>query len=353
MKNIAARNTDVVYWTCQILGWFGYSAIGMAFEIQSLGVGAALSGALPGMVVQWISYPLYSIGLTHMLRRCIKRWRSLPRPGYQLWVRVPPAVISIGFVQTCLICAVDYALEGRQSLFYDRTSLRWVAFGTTMATVQWTSLYLSITAGRRRREAATQMRLALREAELRALEAQINPHFLFNCLNSIRALVAENPERAQEMITRLANIFRYNLHREPTHTVPLASEVEAVSDYLALESVRFEDRLRVSFAIAPGAEKTPVPSMLLQTLVENALKHGIAPRPSGGDLLIRAEHSQGEVKIEVESTGQLDQTPVPGTNGLGLANTRERLRILYGDRASLQLRDSANGSVIATALIPA
>ena len=350
------KNGDSVYWICQVLGWFGYAAIGVAFGIQSLGgevaAGVALSGGVPALAVDWSLYPIYSIGLTHLLRRFIKSWRALPR--WQIWLRVPPAVLAIGFVQISLICGVDYIMQGRQSIFFEPQALHWAAFGTTMATAQWTAIYFSVTAGRRRREQATQMRLAVREAELRALEAQINPHFLFNCLNSIRALVAENPSRAQEMITRLANIFRYNLHGGGTHTAPLASEVEAVEDYLALESVRFEDRLCVRFAIAPEAEKVAIPSMLLQTLVENALKHGIARRPDGGDLLIRAESDSAATKIEVENTGQLnsEKHDASESNGVGLANTRERLRLLYGDRASLELREAA-GRVVATVLIPA
>ncbi|HTS64802.1 MAG TPA: histidine kinase, partial [Candidatus Acidoferrales bacterium] len=128
----------------------------------------------------------------------------------------------------------------------------------------------------------------MREAELRALEAQVHPHFVFNSLNSIRALVIENPARAQDMLTRLANIQRYNLRTDVNHTVPLSSEVDIVSDCLALESARYEDRLRVQMTINPAAAEVQVPPMLLQSQVENALKHGIAPLTAGGDLTIRA-----------------------------------------------------------------
>ncbi len=234
-----------------------------------------------------------------------------------------------------------------------------LAWGMFLGTGIWTMLYVRFTEVRRQHEREINLRLAVREAELRALEAQINPHFLFNCLNSIRALVAENPARAQDMITRLANIFRYNLRRDHAHTVPLASEVEVVGDYLALESVRFEDRLRVRFAIAPGTEKTAVPSMLLQSLVENALKHGIAPRPAGGDLIIRAEpvirvdRESNATRIEVENTGELTQAAASEPAGVGLNNTRERLRLLYDGRASLELRNREDGHVVATVLIPA
>jgi two-component system LytT family sensor kinase len=137
---------------------------------------------------------------------------------------------------------------------------------------------------------------------------------------------------------------------ELSHTVPLASELEAVSDYLALESVRFEDRLRVEFAIDADTRQVPIPPMLLQTLIENAVKHGIAPLPGGGKLLIRTRMVQDSMKVEVENTGQLRE-PKPGDTPLGLSNVRERLRFLYADRASLQLQER-DGRVAATLLIP-
>jgi LytS/YehU family sensor histidine kinase len=211
-------------------------------------------------------------------------------------------------------------------------------------------LYVLLTGPRRHRETEVRLQLALREAELRALEAQINPHFLFNCLNSIRGLVIENPTKAQDMVTRLANILRYNLHRDIEHTVPLSSEVEIVSDFLALESARLEDRLHVHLSIDPDAGAVQVPPMLLQTLVENALKHGIAPLPSGGDLLIRTAIVGDSVVMEVENPGQIAES-APQATQLGLANIRERLRIVYNGRASFELKNR-NGRVAATVAIP-
>jgi len=233
----------------------------------------------------------------------------------------------------------------------NRTGAVWSMWLTiTAATAMWTIFYVAFTAPRRYREKEVRLQLALREAELRALEAQINPHFLFNCLNSIRALVLENPPLAQDMLTRLASILRFNLHRDLMHTIPLATELEAVRDYLTLEKVRFEERLQVEYAIDPAAAQASMPPMLLQTLVENALKHGIARLPDGGDLLIRAYMQADALRLEVENTGR-----IAATNGdakhLGLANTRERLRILYGERAHLKLTEAGN-RVTASAVIP-
>jgi LytS/YehU family sensor histidine kinase len=260
------------------------------------------------------------------------------------------AALAIGAIQATLIFSFALTMEDRNSDLFQPGSVLAAWLGTTYATGAWIGLYVRITARRRQQERETRLQLALREAELRALEAQVNPHFLFNCLNSIRGLVVENPARAQDMITRLANILRYNLHRDRSHTVPLASELEAVSDYLALESVRFEDRLRVEFAIDADAREASIPPMLLQTLIENAVKHGIAPLPGGGELRIRASLRQDSMMVAVENTGRL-RAPEPGAGGLGLKNVRERLRVLYGDRASLQLQER-DGRVAATLLIP-
>jgi LytS/YehU family sensor histidine kinase len=256
----------------------------------------------------------------------------------------------VAAVQTFLVIAIAWMFDGQRSAFLHPATALATWAGITVVTVVWTIFYLALTGPRRFREKEIHLQLALREAELRALEAQMNPHFLFNCLNSIRGLVVENPAVAQDMITRLANILRYNLRRDLMHTVPLESEVEVVGDYLALESVRFEDRLRVQIDIDLEAGRVPIPPMFLQTLVENALKHGIAKLPAGGDLLIRAVLKPGALVVEVENPGQLAEAG-PEATQLGLANVRERLRILYGDRASLQLKNR-DGRVAATVAIP-
>jgi LytS/YehU family sensor histidine kinase len=270
-------------------------------------------------------------------------------------VRLASASIAIGVVQSALVVGIYTAIEGRLGVWSQSSSIAFLFMGVSIVTGIWTILYLTITTIRQSREVRRnemQMKLALSNAELRALEAQVNPHFLFNCLNSIRGMICEDPTQAQDMITRLGNMMRYNLQKERPHTAPLASEIEAVSDYLALESIRFEDRLRVHLAVDHLAAKTPVPCMLLQTLVENAIKHGIEEAPLGGDLFIRAGLEGGALRIEVENTGGLTG-PRTGSTKIGLTNARERLRILYGEHASLKLETPSEGTVTATILIPA
>jgi LytS/YehU family sensor histidine kinase len=302
------------------------------------------------MIAGYVLFFLYSIALTDLLRHEIRRrdWLNAPYGFFRLF----GAVVALAAIQTFLVFAVDLAFQGGATMFLRHPSSAaaiWVS--VSGANSIWALFYVALTSRRRFREKEIHLQLALREAELRALEAQVNPHFLFNCLNSVRALVIENPALAQDMITRLANLLRYNLHCDLNHTVPLAREMEMASDYLALESIRFEDRLRVQFAIDPAATEVPVPPMLLQTLVENALKHGIARLPAGGDLAIRARVDEERLVLEVENTGQLSNLRSEATQ-LGLKNTRERLRILYGDHASLELKTPDSNHVAATVLIP-
>jgi sensor histidine kinase YesM len=336
--------TKVVYWTCQTAGWGFYTVMGISRAAQQVGWRFS-------MIAGYILFCLYSMALTDLLRREIRRRQWLNNLSFFTFLRLFGAALILAAIQTFLVVAIDIAFNQRAAFFFSNPAYilaTWIS--VSGANSIWLLFYVALTAGRRYREKEVRLQLALREAELRALEAQINPHFLFNCLNSIRALVVENPPLAQDMLTRFATILRYNLHRNLNHTVPLEAEVEVVSDYLALEAIRLEDRLRVKFAIEPEAGKVAIPPMLLQTLVENAVKHGIAPLPNGGDLVIHAVIDGDSLRVEVENTGKISG-PTTGSTRVGLSNTRERLRILYGDRAHLDLRNG-DGRVTATVIVP-
>ena len=160
-----------------------------------------------------------------------------------------------------------------------------------------------------------------------------------------------DPPRAQDMLTRLANVLRSSLRHDHGHTVPLAIELATVADYLALESVRFEERLQSQVVAGPEVTQCEVPPLVVQTLVENAIKHGIAHVAGPGILTVRGELADGLLRLTVENTGTLGGAP-ESQSRLGLANVRDRLRLLYGDRASVHL-EGADDRVRATVLIPA
>lgn len=177
-------------------------------------------------------------------------------------------------------------------------------------------------------------RLQARDAELLVLRSQINPHFLFNSLNSISALTSADPAGARNMTIELAEFFRQTLALGQREQISLADEVELCRHFLAIESIRYGDRLRYELDVSPTAAQSQLAPMLLQPCVENAVKHGIGQLPGGGLVSLKAITRDGWLHISVSNPVPAKAPPAPGT-GTGLSNTRRRLRTLYGERASV------------------
>jgi two-component system, LytTR family, sensor histidine kinase AlgZ len=195
---------------------------------------------------------------------------------------------------------------------------------------------LAVEASQQAREREMQARILAREAELRALKAQINPHFLFNSLHSIAALAGAEPERAREMCALLSDFLRASLGLGERESVPLGEELALANRFLAVEQVRFGSRLRVEERVEADSKECPVPPLLLQPLVENAVRHGIATLVEGGAILIEARRLEGGVSVAVENTFD-ESAPARRANGLGLANVRKRLEARYGTAARLDV----------------
>jgi two-component system, LytTR family, sensor kinase len=193
-------------------------------------------------------------------------------------------------------------------------------------------------------------------AELRALRAQLNPHFLFNALNTIAALIPHEPEKAELMVVRLAKVFRHLLTHSEKSFSSLQEEIEFLQTYLEIEKVRFGERLTVEFEIGEAVATATVPSLILQPLVENALKHGLAPKRGDNQLIIRADRIADALSLSVEDNGIGISNAIhamqPEGSGVGLRNIRERLRTIYGNRASLVLENIAQGGSRASVIIP-
>lgn len=181
----------------------------------------------------------------------------------------------------------------------------------------------------------------LARAELQYLKAQLHPHFLFNTLNAVSASVRTDPETATLIIARLGTLLRHALERGGVQEVPLEEELAILSAYVEIEQLRFEDRLRVQWAIEPGTLRAAVPHLVLQPLVENAIRHGIAPRHAPGTVEIAASRRNGHLVLAVRDDG-VGMDGAPAADGVGLANTRSRLRQLYGERQTMRV-DSAPG----------
>jgi signal transduction histidine kinase len=210
-----------------------------------------------------------------------------------------------------------------------------------------------LAAERARREAL--FREELTSAELRALRAQVDPHFLFNSLNTIADLAVIAPSRAEEMTLRLSAVFRYVLVNTDRHFASLNEELEFARSYLDIEQMRFGERLQVLFDIDPATLSEAIPTLLLQPLIENALKHGLAPRRGGGKLVIASRSSETSISISIADDGVgLGQNKLPSerSTGVGVENVTNRLKLAYGGRASFWLRPRETGGTEALIVIP-
>lgn len=183
------------------------------------------------------------------------------------------------------------------------------------------------------------------EIELKNLRSQLNPHFLFNSLNSIRALIDIDPSLAKNNVTKLSNLLRNSLIMGGNQLVSLEEELAIVKDYLDLEKVRFEERLSIHIELDTKLNQIPFPPFILQTLVENAIKHGLGNLIHGGDLWIRTKSTEDKYIIEVENTGVIIN-PLKKTTGVGIQNTKRRLAIQYKGNATFNLIQTEKGTVI-------
>lgn len=189
----------------------------------------------------------------------------------------------------------------------------------------------------------------LKESQINALKGQINPHFMFNSLNNIRGLILENPMKSREMITRLSEMLRYSLTKSEINTIALEEEIEMVENFIAISKIQLEDRLQFISEIEEETLKLPIPPMIIQMLIENAIKHGISQLKHGGILLLKIKKENTDLLIQVKNTGNLSQQT--GTTQLGLKNIQRRLQLIYGESATFSLNEVEN-EVIAKITLP-
>ena len=344
------RAKERLYVACQAGGWLFLLVMQQLF-LRLFNPASGHDGSLAASV-QALSIGLL---LTHTVRRWMTRWGWKELGWRPLVPRILGMALALSATWMVLAYGLYYGLL-RNPWPEKSHPLALVLLGLTDGTLLmagWLCVYFFYHLfDRFNRLRIEQLRLiaVVKEAELRALKSQINPHFIFNSLNSLRGLIDENPARARQAVTQLANLLRYSLQSGHLETVPFEDELNTVNDYLALEQVRHEARLRVRLDVAPGTRHCLVPPMLLQTLVENAVKYGIAPRREGGEIAVRAWCARDELRIEVTNPGSLAANG--GSTGMGLRNAGERLRLLFGDHATLHLREAPPGRVVAEVSVP-
>lgn len=279
------------------------------------------------------------------------------------WVSALPVHLALGLVLTAVqISAAQLILnalgvpphgmvlslaKALRTNFHSSLPTYWLVLAVVHAVDYYTKF-------KEREVRASQLEARLAEAQLAALKRQMNPHFLFNTLNSISSLMYVDPNAADAMLARLSELLRLALDADGEQEVPLARELAMLSRYLEIEKIRFEDRLRIEVDVAPALLDARVPALSLQPLAENAIRHGLARRPEGGTLRVHAARDDGKLRLAVEDDGAglPLQEARDGGDGIGLGNLRARLEQLYGEAQRIELADRPGGGATVEITIP-
>ena len=373
-----------LYWALQFGGWGGLmltNYLALAFMLPSL----------PLIIANFITM-LVGVGCSHLYRLYVKKnkWVELKI------VRLIPRVLSGSVLQGTVTAVLSFiaiiisfaiylkmnpeslgdfvalaggmegmsqedleALEKSSLEKFTPSAILGMAASFisqyTLFYISWSALYFAYQVFQKNGKIEIEkwrLQASVKDAELSALKSQINPHFIFNSLNNIRSLVVEDSEKARDMITHLSDLLRFSVQFDQFEKVTLSKEMEVVKDYLRLESIQLEERLRYRFDLREGSSEVNLPPMIIQTLVENAIKHSINELPDGGEIVIETEVKDDYLKIFVKNTGQLKKKGPNARRGIGIINARERLRLLYGEKATLSVENMNEKMVCATINIP-
>ena len=315
-------NRTTLYWIFQLAGWSLVTGI-LVISVLAFGNGEHTTALIQLQVIIGVVLLFAS----HTIRLLYKRLNFLSLPTLQLAGLVLAAGFLFSALSQVIIQSVIYGLlswSDIQPFNMQASLLYW--FNTSVILIVWSVLYIGIRTYQNRRLQEIEnwkLRAELREAELAVLKAQINPHFLFNALNNVRSLISEDTEVARDMVSALSDLLRYAISHTSDDLVMMSDELEMVQQYIALEKMQYEDRLEVDFDIDRQADRCKVSPMVIQMLVENAIKHGISKHAGRGRIQIRVQKSGEMLTISLVNPGVLD--PSGAGNGIGLSNIKKRL----------------------------
>jgi two-component system LytT family sensor kinase len=338
------------YWWCQIAGWGANLLVNVFFSWTFRGEITTL--------FLWRVLILTALGLllTHLMRTVLLRLNVLQKSFEKQTVYFVTITASVSFLLAFLqqLFYSKFDLYEPNEIKFSFTSrLIGNTFNSFVTLLVWNLIYFIyhyVERVRNQQIESLKAESLIRDLQLQTIKSHINPHFIFNSLNSIRALVDENPSRARTAITELSNILRSSMQAEKAETVPFEKELNIVKDYLALEQMRFEERLKVRFDIDEDTLDQPVPPMMLQTLVENAIKHGISKNIAGGEVQIVSRFNNFHHVLIVRNTGKLNGSYNNG--GFGVSSTLDRLKLMFGDKASFVLKNTHDTQVEAIVQMP-
>ncbi|MFN8344204.1 MAG: histidine kinase [Spirosomataceae bacterium] len=342
-----------LYWKCQLIGW---SVASLYWGFMGY-IGTNFSIFLA--VIHFFGDLLIYILPTHLFRNfsVTHRWHTLrPKP---LLIRLIPAVVLLGLSFMVLTIGKTYLIRlwfehGFSESFQHYSRNAWLTTfvtGIRLMSIWVLAYYLYHYAQREINATKQSARLALiaKEAQLNQLTAQLNPHFFFNSLNNIKALVLEEPHKARRAIDLLSDLLRTSLYRRDTVLISVQEEMALITDYLELEKMRFEKRLQTAIEIEEQLSGALILPLSIQTLVENAIKHGISQRKSGGLIFIKVEQKAALLYASVQNPGSLKTAE---SNGLGIKNLKERLQLQFNGKAAFELKEQADETVLATLIMP-
>lgn len=347
-ENISRINRNKAYWISQIAGWTIYAAVNLiaSYSFEEF--------TWPKAIL-FIFICLAGIASTHNLRILIKRnnWTELPLK------KIIPRVLISSIIIGMILSSIFFSLN-LTGYFYKISEFKpispaiWI-FNLSSVILLWQLIYFSVYFFQNYKKVEIEALIweaAVKDFELKTLKSQLNPHFMFNALNSIRALIEEDPASAKTAVTKLSNILRYSLRIEKIETVSLEDEMQTVNDYLDLEKIRFEERLNYSTQIEEKAAKVEIPPMMVQTLVENGIKHGISKRTEGGKISVCSFIDDSKLHIQILNTGRFNEDDLKHATGFGIQNTKHRLNLLYGETGIFQIKNTSQNEVLAEIVIP-
>ncbi|TRX58662.1 hypothetical protein FNH22_12340 [Fulvivirga sp. M361] len=351
MIDIEKFNKEKMYWIFQAIGWMLFYALFSVILLYFVGF-------------HWNI--LYSYGtttvvgfmLSHLFRQYVIKRNNWAKFGiFRLALLVALSSVIIGFIWSLIIIPISHVCFPID--IKEEPEMHWLleviltSVNLSITILGWQLIYFLFQLFFNFRQSEVEkwkLEAAVKDAELIALKSQINPHFIFNSLNNIRSLVIENPEKARDMITHLSGLLRYSVQFNNKEKVSLEYELEIVQNYLNLESIQLEDRLQYKLEIKPETLEMKIPPMAVQLLVENAIKHGIANLPNGGQINIKSYLKDNAMSVEVINTGQLKESST--STGIGLKNASDRLKLLFGKLSDLKIENMDGQHVLARFTVP-
>jgi two-component system, LytTR family, sensor kinase len=339
-----------IYWLCQVLGWFSIVVV------ETINYTFVLVGTFQwGYVTAFSIQALYGLIVSHFYKIFFIKPFTFQKPIQRIWIKGLTDTFNMSLIITFLI--LGPSLIGEFSSVQNQIpAVLLEIIGRIMNQsryiVVWIIIYYMYKILQRNREITAeklQMENLLTTTELELLKTQLNPHFLFNALNSIKALVLIDSEKARDAIVKLSELLQFSLSYEKTPLISIREEMYKVEKYLELEKIRFGQRLSFQFDISEATLDLEVPPALVLTLAENAIKHGITQLPDGGEIKVKSSIDGENLSLEVLNTGQLK-----GENlkGIGLKNVRSRLKNLFGGSAEISLLNHNKTQVIVSVSYP-